>query len=203
MFQLSKEEWNIIRAQVKSVYSFGNEGDTVLRSQFVTAKSVQKQRFQPYAFVYPVPPHRFHSPKRGKQVSGTRRNIELCQYHDARKFVAKKHFLHGKSLELIRGQRVMLVFHQIIWHKKWNFASRTFITWTLYVLFLVFSANYLTARRRRPRGRRRTTGRIPSDGAGLFLLQKNLGLPNDGNSGAIFGRALPQNGSESIVNPAP
>lgn len=110
MFQLSKEEWNIIRAQVKSVYSFGNEGDTVLRSQFVTAKSVQKQRFQPYAFVYPVPPHRFHSPKRGKQVSGTRRNIELCQYHDARKFVAKNIFFTAKASNLSAGSVLCLSF---------------------------------------------------------------------------------------------
>jgi hypothetical protein len=50
MFQLSKEEWNAIKTEIKKTYDINNQDITVLRSQFVTAKSVQKQRFQPYAF---------------------------------------------------------------------------------------------------------------------------------------------------------
>lgn len=50
MFQLSKEEWNAIKTEIKKSYDINNQDITVLRSQFVTAKSVQKQRFQPYAF---------------------------------------------------------------------------------------------------------------------------------------------------------
>ncbi|MBO7492376.1 MAG: ORF6N domain-containing protein [Bacteroidales bacterium] len=50
MFQLSKEEWNAIKTEIKKLYDINNQDITVLRSQFVTAKSVQKQRFQPYAF---------------------------------------------------------------------------------------------------------------------------------------------------------
>lgn len=50
MFQLSKEEWNAIKTEIKKSYDINNQDITVLRSQIVTAKSVQKQRFQPYAF---------------------------------------------------------------------------------------------------------------------------------------------------------
>lgn len=50
MFQLTKEEWNTIKAQITSIYLTNNEKIKVLRSQSVTAKSIQKQRFQPFAF---------------------------------------------------------------------------------------------------------------------------------------------------------
>lgn len=50
MFQLTKEEWRQIISQLKNIYPSDNEDFVVLRSQFVTAKSLQKHRFQPYAF---------------------------------------------------------------------------------------------------------------------------------------------------------
>ena len=50
MFQLSKEEWSTIKVKITNMYIDDNQGFTDLRSQFVTAKSIQKQRFLPYAF---------------------------------------------------------------------------------------------------------------------------------------------------------
>lgn len=50
MFQLTKAEWRSIIAQTLNTYPINNEDIPELRSQFVTAKSIRKQRFQPYAF---------------------------------------------------------------------------------------------------------------------------------------------------------
>ena len=50
MFQLSKEEWRVIKVKITNMDIVDNQDITTLRSQFVTAKSIQKQRFLPYAF---------------------------------------------------------------------------------------------------------------------------------------------------------
>ena len=50
MFQLTKEEWKYIRSQIEKMYHIENEGDVFLRSQIVTAKTLQKHRYEPYAF---------------------------------------------------------------------------------------------------------------------------------------------------------
>jgi len=50
MFQLSKEEWLTIKREITNSHSTSTQDITILRSQFVTAKSIGKQRFQPYAF---------------------------------------------------------------------------------------------------------------------------------------------------------
>ena len=50
MFQLTKEEWRYISSQIEKMYHSENEDNIILRSQFVTAKTLQKHRYQPYAF---------------------------------------------------------------------------------------------------------------------------------------------------------
>lgn len=50
MFQLTKEEWRIIKMQQNKFQTSDDEDVTDLRSQFVTAKSIQKLRFLPFAF---------------------------------------------------------------------------------------------------------------------------------------------------------
>lgn len=50
MFQLTKEEWNILRSQFATAKLTENKAITLLRSQFVTAKDLSKVRTLPYAF---------------------------------------------------------------------------------------------------------------------------------------------------------
>jgi len=50
MFQLTKEEWRTVKVQIFHVQSSDIEAVPNLQSQIVTAKSIKKQRFQPYAF---------------------------------------------------------------------------------------------------------------------------------------------------------
>ena len=50
MFQLTEEEWRIFKVNFFKSYHTENEDDTDLRSQFVTANYIKKQRFYPYAF---------------------------------------------------------------------------------------------------------------------------------------------------------
>ena len=50
MFQLTKEEWNILRSQIATAKQPENEAITFLRSQFVTSKDISKIRTLPYAF---------------------------------------------------------------------------------------------------------------------------------------------------------
>ena len=50
MFQLTKEEWRTVKVQIFHAQSSDIEAIPDLQSQFVTAKSIKKQRFQPYAF---------------------------------------------------------------------------------------------------------------------------------------------------------
>ena len=50
MFQLTKEEWRIIKTQQNKPYLSEDKDITDLRSQIVTAKSIQKLRFLPFAF---------------------------------------------------------------------------------------------------------------------------------------------------------
>lgn len=50
MFQLSKEEWRVIKVKITNMDIANIQNITTLRSQIVTAKSIQKQRFLPYAF---------------------------------------------------------------------------------------------------------------------------------------------------------
>ncbi len=45
MFQLTKEEWRYMRSQIEKMYQFENEENIILRSQFVTAKTLQKHRY--------------------------------------------------------------------------------------------------------------------------------------------------------------
>ena len=83
MFQLTKEEWREVKVKITNINIVDNQDITTLRSQNVTARQVQKQRFQPYAFteigvamlsivriagikrlrVYPVQTHRLHPPE--------------------------------------------------------------------------------------------------------------------------------------------
>ena len=50
MFQLSETEWRSFKVDFFKSYSSGNEVNTNLPSQFVTANYIKKQRFYPYAF---------------------------------------------------------------------------------------------------------------------------------------------------------
>ena len=50
MFQLTKEEWREVKVKITNINIVDNQDITTLRSQNVTARQVQKQRFQPYAF---------------------------------------------------------------------------------------------------------------------------------------------------------
>ena len=50
MFQLSETEWRSFKIDFFKSYSFENEENTDLPSQFVTANYIKKQRFYPYAF---------------------------------------------------------------------------------------------------------------------------------------------------------
>ena len=48
--QLTEEEWRIFKVNFIRSYRDDNECNTDLRSQFVTANYIKKQRFYPYAF---------------------------------------------------------------------------------------------------------------------------------------------------------
>jgi hypothetical protein len=50
MFQLTEEEWRTFKVNFFKSYHAENESNTNLRSQFVTANYIKKQRFYPYAF---------------------------------------------------------------------------------------------------------------------------------------------------------
>ena len=50
MFQLTQEEWNILRSQIVTTKQTENKAVTLLRSQFATTKDVTKIRTLPYAF---------------------------------------------------------------------------------------------------------------------------------------------------------
>ena len=50
MFQLTEEEWRTFKVGFFRIYRTENEGNTDLRSQFVTANYIKKQRYYPYAF---------------------------------------------------------------------------------------------------------------------------------------------------------
>ena len=50
MFQLTPEEWRMFKVDFFKQYPTENEAATNLRSQFVTANYIKKQRFFPYAF---------------------------------------------------------------------------------------------------------------------------------------------------------
>ena len=50
MFQLTTEEWRMFRVDFFKTYHSDNEPIPDLRSQFVTANSIKKQRFLPCAF---------------------------------------------------------------------------------------------------------------------------------------------------------
>ena len=50
MFQLTEEEWRTFKVGFFRIYRAENEGNTDLRSQFVTANYIKKQRYYPYAF---------------------------------------------------------------------------------------------------------------------------------------------------------
>lgn len=50
MFQLNREEWNVLRSQIATTKSTGNEGVTILQSQIATAKDLSKVRTLPFAF---------------------------------------------------------------------------------------------------------------------------------------------------------
>lgn len=50
MFQLTKEEWDILRSQIVTTKQYDNKELAFLRSQFVTAKDISKIRTLPYAF---------------------------------------------------------------------------------------------------------------------------------------------------------
>ena len=50
MFQLTEVEWRTFKVNFLKSYHADNESDTDLRSQFVTANYIKKQRFYPYAF---------------------------------------------------------------------------------------------------------------------------------------------------------
>lgn len=50
MFQLTKEEWNILRSQIATAKTPEDKAITLLRSQIATAKDLSKIRTLPYAF---------------------------------------------------------------------------------------------------------------------------------------------------------
>lgn len=50
MFQLTKEEWNILRSQIAAAKTPEDEAISILRSQFATTKNLSKIRTLPYAF---------------------------------------------------------------------------------------------------------------------------------------------------------
>ena len=50
MLQLTEEEWRTFKVNFFKSYRVENESDTDLRSQFVTANYIKKQRSCPYAF---------------------------------------------------------------------------------------------------------------------------------------------------------
>ena len=50
MFQLTKEEWNILKSQIATAKQTENKTITLLRSQFATTKDISKIRTLPYAF---------------------------------------------------------------------------------------------------------------------------------------------------------
>lgn len=50
MFQLTKDEWDILRSQIVTTKQYENIELAFLRSQFVTAKDISKIRTLPYAF---------------------------------------------------------------------------------------------------------------------------------------------------------
>ena len=50
MFQLTKEEWNILRSQIATANTPENKAIAFLRSQFATTKNLSKIRTLPYAF---------------------------------------------------------------------------------------------------------------------------------------------------------
>ena len=50
MFQLTTEEWNILRSQIVTAKQAENKAITLLRSQFATTKDISKIRTLPYAF---------------------------------------------------------------------------------------------------------------------------------------------------------
>ncbi len=50
MFQLTKSEWQELKVQLLKTYHVDNEDAANLRSQFVTANSVNMQRYLPFAF---------------------------------------------------------------------------------------------------------------------------------------------------------
>lgn len=50
MFQLTKEEWNILRSQFATTRHSEYKAITLLRSQFATTKDLSKIRTLPYAF---------------------------------------------------------------------------------------------------------------------------------------------------------
>ena len=50
MFQLTKEEWVILRSQIVTTRQYENKELAFLQSQFVTAKNISKIRTLPYAF---------------------------------------------------------------------------------------------------------------------------------------------------------
>ena len=50
MFQLTKEEWDVLRSQIVTTKQYENIELAFLQSQFVTAKNISKIRTLPYAF---------------------------------------------------------------------------------------------------------------------------------------------------------
>lgn len=50
MFQLTKEEWDVLRSQIVTTKQYENQELAFLQSQFVTAKNISKIRTLPYAF---------------------------------------------------------------------------------------------------------------------------------------------------------
>jgi len=50
MFQLTKEEWNVLRSQIATAKTPEDEAVALLRSQFATTKDLSKIRTLPYAF---------------------------------------------------------------------------------------------------------------------------------------------------------
>ena len=50
MFQLTKEEWNILKSQIATAKQSENKAVTLLRSQIATTKDISKIRTLPYAF---------------------------------------------------------------------------------------------------------------------------------------------------------
>ena len=50
MFQLTQEEWNILRSQIVTAKTPEDQAIALLRSQFATAKDISKIRTLPYAF---------------------------------------------------------------------------------------------------------------------------------------------------------